>query len=267
MKNQNNNIKISKETLDICKHKKYTSPSGKVVDLSFQLNFSKEKTILYEDLISIELTHKVNSFIEVRNETTAEGALRLLNQGKKDIVALNFASARNPGGGFLNGAVAQEEDLCRCSGLYHCLKSKPIFYNKNILCDDTYYNNDIIYSPNVPFFRDINNLLLEDPFMVSIISAPAPNIRVMKEVDEGRLQSILNTRVLKILQIAYIHNHKNLILGAWGCGAFGNKPEMVVSAFIEALKIFPAFEHVCFSVFDSKPEMHTFNTFNKLILS
>ena len=66
---------------------------------------------------------------------------------------LNFASARNPGGGFLRGAKAQEEDLCRCSGLYETLLECPTYYSVNRHQKSMMYTDHIIYSPKVVFFR------------------------------------------------------------------------------------------------------------------
>src|SRR6185312_12808515 len=91
------------------------------------------------------------------------------------VVALNFASAKNPGGGFLGGAKAQEEDLCRCSALYTCQLTQSAYYEVNRATSSMLYTDNIIYSPDVPFFRDDRLQLLDEPFTVSIITAPAPN--------------------------------------------------------------------------------------------
>jgi uncharacterized protein (TIGR02452 family) len=264
MNARSGNVKLGKETLEIIKNKKYTSLSGKSVDLADSLDKAMKGTILYQDDVN-DIPEKqytsIQPIIEVINETTAQAAVRLLSLGKENIVALNFASARNQGGGFLSGAIAQEEDLCRASGLYACLKKKPVFYNENILCDDTLYTDNVIYSPEVPFFRNEHNLLLEDPFLLSILSAPAPNIRSMENVDEDIIALTFNYRAVKVLQIAELHGHKNIILGAWGCGAFGNSPEMVAESFKGALRLVPTFEHVCFAVYDTRDGQPIFNTF------
>lgn len=272
MNARSKNVSIAKETLAICKAKQYTTFNGVVVDLTNSLDDAIASTKLYKEDIALEVkTIFRHPVIEVVNETTAQAAVRLLKDGKQDIAALNFASARNQGGGFLSGAMAQEEDLCRCSGLYPCLKSKPVFYNQNILCDDCYYTNNIIYSKDVPFFRNEFNLLLEQPFPLSIISSPAPNLNAVrgnlatvKEVDELALLSRLLERAVKILQVAHVNGHSNIILGAWGCGAFGNDPVMVATVFEEALKVVPTFTHVCFAVYDTRTPPHLFESFNEI---
>lgn len=265
MNARSKNVVLAKETLEILKNGQYTAPSGKVVDISTDLETALAGTVLYQkDIPPTDYAPRAMK-LEVVNETTAQAAARLIAAGKQDVVALNFASARNPGGGFLAGALAQEEDLSRCSGLYPCVKSKPVFYNENILCDSTFYTDNIIYSPKVPFFRDRYNLFLEDPFLLSIISAPAPNVRSMENVDAEELYVTLQYRIAKILQIAELHGHSTLILGAWGCGAFGNSPEMVANVFMETLPSVPCFDHVCFATYDNREPPVVYETFKKIV--
>lgn len=261
MNARSKNVSIAKETIEILKKKNYTSPSGNVVDISEALDNAVKKTVLYLNPVLHQEYPNITPNIEVVSETTAQAAQRWLSSGKDHVVALNFASARNPGGGFLSGAMAQEEDLARCSGLYSCIKSRPMFYNENILCDDTFYLDNVIYSPDVPFFRDEHLLFLENPFLLSIISAPAPNVRSMENVDQDTLFTVLHYRAALILQIAAIQGHKNIILGAWGCGAFGNSADMVSDAFMKSLELVPAFENVCFAIYergDDKPLLEAF---------
>jgi uncharacterized protein (TIGR02452 family) len=262
---KNKNAELAKETLEIIRNKKYTSRNGEVIDISNSIDFSIKNTVLYKNDIPGLIRSKTNAVLEVVNETTAQAAVRLQNLGKTNIVALNFAAARNPGGGFLSGAVAQEEDLCRCSALYACIKSKPIFYNENILCDNAYYTDNIIYSPDVPFIRNEYNLLLEKPFKLSIITSPAPNVNAMDFLDEDVLLKTLSSRARKILQVASNHGHTSLILGAWGCGAFGNNPSMVANVFLNALRDISVFEHVCFPVYDIRENQPVFNTFKQIL--
>lgn len=260
--NRSANCSIAAETIEICNKKQYCSPNGKTIDISNELNNAVQNTILYSDLPEVTI-NQTSVTIEVTNETTAEAAERLLKNGKTNVVALNFASAINPGGGFLAGANAQEEDLCRCSGLYQCIKNKPKFYNENIAAGNRLYLDNIIYSPNVPFFRDSNNKLLDYTFPLSIITSPAPNLIGAVEIDESVLESTILKRAEKILKVAHLNGHKNIVLGAWGCGAFCNDPVMVADAFKTALLTVPAFEHVCFAVWDTRTPPHIYNTFRE----
>lgn len=261
------NVSIAKETIEICKNGNYTSRNGNMVDMKIDLELAKMGSVYYVPGVPAKVNmveEPITPVIEVTNETTTAAAQRLQGLGKQKVVALNFASARNQGGGFLSGALAQEEDLCRKSGLYNCLKAKPLFYNANILCDDCYYTDGVIYSPNVPFFRDEYDLFLENPYKLSIISAPAPNLNGTSKIDGGVLTKTLGSRIQKIFEIAYINGHKNLILGAWGCGAFGNDVKMIATMFHAGLMLNPVFEHVCFAVYDTRTPPTLFETFKEV---
>lgn len=258
------NVKIAKENIKIFDKGNYQSPNGQTVDLESSLDFAIDNTVYYPDPLPRKDYTKITPIIEVTNETTTQAARRLQAAGKENVVVLNFASARNQGGGFLAGALAQEECLCRESGLYACLKRKPMFYNTNIMCDDPYYTDGIIYSPKVPFFRDSNNLLMEEPYFLSVISAPAPNLSGSKpEGLSHLLKGIIRERSLKILEVAEAHGHQNIVLGAWGCGAFGNDPKMIADAFALALEKVPTFEHVCFAVYDTREPPVLYEAFKK----
>lgn len=256
-----NNVKIAKENIDICKYKQYTFVPWKdrracrKIDISMELDNCVKKTTLYkptDDLSGVLFTIcKPN--IELTNETTTQAAQRLLSLNKDNVVILNFASGCNPGGSYLDGSTAQEENLCRKSGLYSCLKTKPYFYNENIECSikgDNFYTDNIIYSPDVPFFRDEDNKLISAPYNLSVITSPAPNLRNQNEddIDKERLLKVIKERISRILKIAALNNHKKIVLGAWGCGAFRNDPKMVAEAFKSSLSENSFFEHVCFAI-------------------
>lgn len=265
------NAQIAKETLNILAKGVYISPSGKEISIQKQSAWCLKDTVLYAEEIEGSEISPISLETEVVNEKFNTAAMRLLKSGKKHIAALNFAAARNQGGGFLEGATAQEEDLCRSSSLYPCLLRKPMFYNKNILGKNSLYTDSIIYSPAVPFFRDDNNELLEEPFELSIITSPAPNLTEKgmteyedQKIDEKMVCETLFRRMSKILKVAHRHGHKNLILGAWGCGAFGNDPEMVASLFKQALEKYPLFEFVSFAVYDRGMPATNLEVFRKM---
>lgn len=170
--------------------------------------------------------------IEVIDATTQEAA-RDYGSAPGGVVVLNYASAKNPGGGFLGGARAQEEEVCRCSGLYPLLARQTAYYDANRAFRSGLYTDHMIYSRDVPFFRTATNApLLDAPFLASVITAPAPNAGALMQNDPSQLPQIRGTferRWGYVLALAEARKHRTLILGAWGCGAFRNDPEVAAS--------------------------------------
>jgi uncharacterized protein (TIGR02452 family) len=208
--------------------------------------------------------------IEVTPETTFEAARRLIrDDGTPDVVALNFASAWNPGGGWLGGAEAQEEDLAIASALVSCQWKVLEFYAANRACPSLSYTDHIIYSPRVPFFRDPGGVLLGSPLPVSLITAPAPHagehLRRHPDDAEG-VRSAIGRRSGMILSVARDRGHRTLVLGAWGCGAFRNNPAHVAGSFRRWLgdpRFGGAFDRVVFAILDRSDARRTLEPFER----
>lgn len=251
---------IAQETLRVVEQGTYVTASGCTVSLHAEVARAVAGTVLYRpgSFERLALPTGLSGGaprIEVTSEKTGEAARRLFErEGLARVVALNFASAKNPGGGFLGGARAQEEDLARCSALYACLVTQPEYYARNREQSSLLYTDHLIYSPDVPFFRDERLELLERPFLASIITSPAPNAGEALRKDPAlypRLREVLQARALDVLRVAAHHGHRTLVLGAWGCGVFRNNPHDVAEAFSLALAALPgAFERVVFAVWE-----------------
>jgi uncharacterized protein (TIGR02452 family) len=181
------------------------------------------------------------------------------------VLALNFASAKHPGGGFLSGSKAQEESLARASGLYACLAPVEHMYEVNRSCATALYTDHIIYSPRVPVFRDDEGNLLDLPYPVSFLTSPAVNVGALKPGEKERIENTMLTRMEKLLSVALVHGHSALILGAWGCGVFKNEPAQVAAWFHRHLVegIFAgAFRQVIFAVLDWSAEQRYIGPFH-----
>jgi uncharacterized protein (TIGR02452 family) len=202
--------------------------------------------------------------VSVANETTLEAAARLVANGKR-VLALNFASPSHPGGGFLNGALAQEETLARSSALYRCLEGSPMYaYRREHR--DPIFADFVIYSPDVPVFRTDGGDLLVTPYLCSFITSPAVhrgNLLVQDPRRECEILPAMQSRIRKVLSVAALHPHDALLLGAWGCGAFQNSPELIAELFRTALSgvfrgVFPA---VHFAVYDRRADRRQIKPF------
>ncbi|MDR6978022.1 uncharacterized protein (TIGR02452 family) [Streptomyces sp. 3330] len=196
--------------------------------------------------------------VEVTGESSLEAARRLVAAGP--VAVLNFASARNPGGGYLNGAQAQEEALCRASALYVCLLEAREFYDHHRAHRDPFYTDRVIHSPAVPVFRDDRGRLLDRPYDVGFLTAAAPNAGVVLRTAPERaaeLPGALAVRAGRVLETAAAHGYRRLVLGAWGCGVFRNDPAQVAEAFRALLgpggRFERTFVHVTFGVLDRTP--------------
>ncbi len=258
-------VTVAQETVAIVERGAYTLPSGTSVDVRLAVDRAVAGTRLYApgdfaDLSPALPAHEGPPAIEVTGETTAEAARRLVErEGVPHVAALNFASARNPGGGFLRGAKAQEEDLARCSALYACQVPHHAYYAANRAQASLLYTDHLIYSPDVPFFRDDSLALLPAPFLVSILTSPAPNAGEARAhgEDPAGIRATLERRGEQVLRVAAHHGHRTLVLGAWGCGVFRCDPVEVAAVFAELLATPPpgrAFSRVVFAVFDRSKE-------------
>ncbi|MHC5256637.1 TIGR02452 family protein [Streptomyces sp. UC4497] len=193
--------------------------------------------------------------VEVTGESSLEAARRMVGERPQPVAVLNFASARNPGGGYLNGAQAQEEALCRCSALYTCLIEVPEFYAHHREYRDAFYSDRVIHAPAVPVFRADQGRLLDVPFEAGFLTSPAPNAGVIAQRTPERVHEIpaaLAARAERVLEVAAAEGYRRLVLGAWGCGVFRNDPGQVAEAFRALLegRFAGRFEQVVFAVLD-----------------
>ena len=170
--------------------------------------------------------------------------------GRMRTCAHNFASATNPGGGVVNGSSAQEEALCRCSTLYFNLNVREMwdgFYTPHREVHDPLHNDDVIYTPGVVVFKSDTaypRTLPEDGWRtLDVITCAAPNLRERPsnrmnsgdgdervEISDLDLQALHERRLRRILDVAAANGAEAIVLGAFGCGAFRNDPNVVAAA-------------------------------------
>lgn len=245
----------------------YVAPSGRQIDWQEAVGIARgaRRSIAPDaPLPPCRSTSFRHTEVQVRNESTLEAARRLVECGMRPL-ALNFANGSKPGGAFLAGARAQEEALCRSSALYETLVGDEMYvvHRQRPLPDSTSW---AILSPCVPVFRADNGTNLEQFWLLDFITCAAP---YAPTVGQPRSAELLRERIHRVLEIAHAHGYINLVLGAWGCGAFGNDPERTARDFRQALggEFRGAFRHVVFAIRDWSPERNILAPFRDVFAS
>lgn len=252
---------LAQETLQLLENGGFRTEDGRWIELADAQRAAVDGTFLLApeagaSLLSARGSGDARPSVQVTRERTQEAVRRLVDKGHEDPVVLNFASARSPGGGFIRGAKAQEEDLARCSGLYPCLLTQPRYFEINRAQQSLLYTDHLIYSPRVPWFRTRSRSAPDRVCLASVITGPAPNAGEVLRRDPRAAASIetaLRHRAGLVLALARDQGHRDLLLGGWGCGVFRNDPTMVADSFgqwLESDTFAGAFDHVTFAVFD-----------------
>lgn len=263
---------IAQENERIIADGHYQHPTVGRVDITEAVRAAADGTLAYQlDEVTALLTQPADggrpTTFEVTGESSIPAALRCHQDGGV-VGVLDFASARNAGGGYVNGAKAQEEDLCRCSALHTCLLRAPEFYAAHQASADLRYSHRVISAPGVPVFRDERYQLLPEPRPVTFIVAAAPNTAQLAQRAPELLPEVpalLAERAERVLAVAVRSSVDDLVLGAWGCGVFGNSPADVAGAFATHLgpggRFATAFDRVVFAVYDRTPDRATLAAF------
>jgi len=273
---RNNRALLAEDTLRIIEEGGYALPEGRRVELRAAIEAAKAGSRLYDLAVVAQPLPSVrqDTALRVTTETTCAAITRMEREGGGRLGALNFASARNPGGGFLGGAQAQEEALARSSALYPCLLTQGAYYERNRTQTSALYLNLAIYSPGVPFFRDDEGALLAHAAGCDVITAPAPNAGAVRNNSPHEAEKIaptLKRRAELVLAVAAAERIERLILGAWGCGVFRNDPAMVAATFAELLRgggrFAGVFREVVFAIYDTTAEQVVLAAFRKQFAS
>lgn len=235
------NIKVFKNTLWMCDsfYEKETKEAMKNTEVIINgASLLREKGNKAQ---SIRVIHK-------GSVQTIEGVVT-----PSRIAVLNFADALTPGGLVFEGVETQEEDLCRCSNLYPCISQDKVFddyYGYNRSLENDVYSDRLIYSKDVLFFKDEDYWCIPIRTKCDVITCPAPVECSDKQVFINRIKCIIGS--------AYSKGVDHLILGKFGCGAFGNDPRLVATTFKEVLDEYKLFDVVYFPVFDDSESSDIF---------
>ncbi|MNJ44256.1 hypothetical protein D3C77_393000 [compost metagenome] len=235
---------IAKDTVQIMEQGYYMYGDQKISIAEAQHDSEENSLLITPDEASLILENyqaQAKQAVNTANETNTVTRQRVVNQaavgvimelykaGTEKIGVLNFASAKNPGGGFLNGAMAQEESLAASSGLYGTQLRQPKYYEANRAFKSMMYTHHAIYSPDVVFFRDAQFELLPIPVIASVLTLPAVNYGqvILKGEDTDQAERVMKERMALSLALFAKQGHRTLVLGAYGCGVFRNDPVKV----------------------------------------
>jgi len=205
------------------------------------------------EIVSQIYEPKYKTVIKVINKMVLDTTQDLIKEGNTNIMVLNLASTYKPGGGVINGAIAQEEDLFRKTNYFLSLSNN--FY--------PIPQTNVIFTDKVFVIKDNNFNDHDEPFAVSMLAAAAIK---NPQLVNGRFSQldykVMKTTIENIFKVAYLEKKENLVLGALGCGAYHNPPLIIISIFNEfLLKYNGCFKNIVFAVYSKKDDnFELFNT-------
>lgn len=144
----------------------------------------------------------------------------------KELLLLNMANAKIPGGCYNMDGNTQEEAIFR-----NTTASATLLKEYYPLKDDEY-----IYSPNILIIK--NNKLIDKPINMSMITIAAMVHSSNKKPFKKYEREIMIKKINEIFVCAINNNIKILVLGAFGCGAFNCPVDEVVDIFKDRLKVY-----------------------------
>lgn len=236
--------------------------------LSITTQESREKNKMYDSAFSALVRKTKNPELNVRIiEGSSFDTVRTFTKGR--VAVLNFANPHEPGGGVKRGARAQEECLCRCSNLYNVLATKELsqfYYQWHKQNTNYLFSDRVIYSQNIQIIKSDDYQLLDSPVAVDVITCAAPyNVYGF---DRELLKSTYESRITNILEVAIDNDVDTIVLGAFGCGAFHNPPELMAEAFKEILinrGYYKFFENVVFAIINANRFDRNFAVFQETL--
>jgi len=228
------------KTQDIVSQGWYLNPHGQQVDIRAMRDAATKAKVSYRPddrpVVGAPRYAQVPTF--VYNQTTLAVAEARVAQGYR-VAILNFASATTPGGGWLKGSQAQEESLARSSALVYTFRDDALYADSSHW-RNPFYNDTVIVSPGVPFFRHHNGQFIDTPWQADVITSAAVHAKaVRKYLPEraGEIAPTMRQRTQKVFQVATTLDADILILGAWGCGAFGNYPDQIAQIMYDTMQV------------------------------
>lgn len=254
-------------------------------DLAYSVVEAKNNTEIFweDDYPDFKCDEEYNTEITMSGDRSFEAAMRLHSDDPRaKIAVMNFANAFHAGGGVTKGSSAQEECLCRTSTLYPLLYRRSLrdtFYNHHHTLNTSKASDALIYTEGVIICKtdeDIpKRMPKEDWVNVDVITVAAPDLRTKSNIHatlvgkgtfmhDAELFGYHVKRAIHVLTCAAAKGANTLVLGAFGCGAFQNNPEVVAHAYDVAIKEFPnVFKRIEFAVYCPPGNSENYDVFKK----
>ena len=256
-------IKVFHETIDCVKNGFFINKNGDKVSIPTTFDgLSVDNTTYYDEditkLIDFDKLPKKETKITVVNMDCIYAAQELIRLGRNPVV-INNASFKRPGGGVEVGSGAQEENIFRRSNLFESLYrfSFRLAKDHGLPIEEKQYPLPLrygaIYSPNISVFRggeDVDYAFLDENYVMDFITIAA--IKHPAVIDETYAE-IMKGKIRMMLNLGLHWENDSIVLGAFGCGAYGNPPEFVSSLYKEVLSednYKDKFENVVFAILD-----------------
>jgi uncharacterized protein (TIGR02452 family) len=116
---------------------------------------------------------------------------------------------------------------------------------------------------------------------VNILTCAAPNLRERPsnamnsyagnqaaKITPAELEKLLTKRIRRIFEIAVANGNEVLILGAFGCGAFRNPPEIVAKVFNTVMQDYLCyFDTIEYAVYHTEGEVANYKEFCSAIIN
>ena len=211
---------------------------------------SVEGTKRYTADMLCDLEHEPNPDMHIGTIAlgTAQAASKLAQYGGKTAL-LDFASFKNPGGGYMNGSFAQEEAICSESNLYNILSQMTDWYDENRSWHADDESRNALYADRGLYVPDVALTVNSRIVKCDVIVVAAPNWSAASKAgcEKSANDEALSSRIDFVLDMAEENGVKSIVLGAFGCGVFGQDPKQVARMFKEKLANRP-FANVVFAV-------------------
>lgn len=256
-------------------------------DLSASIPVAKKNTtVFYEDDYPAFFTPEIKDMlITVSGDRSYQAAMRLHKDNPEaKIAVMNFANAFHAGGGVTKGSGAQEECLCRTSTLYPLLYRRTLrdtFYKHHHDLNTSKASDSLVYTEGVIICKTDEDLPKrmpkEDWVTVDVITIAAPDLRDKSNIhaplvnggtymNDAELFGYHVKRAMHMLTCAAAKGADILVLGAFGCGAFQNNPEVVARAYKTVLREFPkVFKQIEFAIYRPASGSRNYDVFSKVL--